>query len=1087
MSLYATGGTVQQIGSKRVHLFTTVGSASLVCSGTGNAEILVIAGGGAGGSDRGGGGGAGGYIYNSTYGLTAGTYSVTVGAGGVGTTSSTGGGSGTIGGSGGSSTFAALTAVGGGGGGGCHPTNKTPTSGGSGGGGSQYNGAAAGASGTAGQGFAGGTGFEQGSAGGGGGASAVGGNSASTLGGNGGNGVAYSISGASQTYCGGGGGGVFGANTAAGWNPGTGGTGGGGGGSNTGNGNAATYYGGGGGGARDANGATTTGGNGYQGIVIVSYDYTPNLFPPGPNGEAVYFSATSPSQATVTVAYNLSIPGALYQVIAYNPNGVASNPITFTITNTLGRPAFLNPGAQTFVAGGSFSVIQTGSSSGITWAITPTIGVSLANTADTGVTVNVSNAIAIPSPTSYTLSATDSASQVTSQTFTIQNTFVAPVFANPGTQSFTAGGSFSVTQTATNTGPLSWSISPTTGVTLSGASTAGVTVTVSSTTAIATATYTLTAANPTPTSCVQSFSLTNSFNAPAFANPGTKSYTNGGTFSVTQTATGTGTLNWSISPTTGVILSGASTSGVTVTVSSLTPITTSNYTITALNLASTSCVQTFSLTNTVTFSYSFNFFKFTTLSTTGTTGPSSLAGYGTSYPGYGTAAALTLSGGIQVFTVPTTATYYAMVTSPYGGFNTATGGGSGAPSFGFYTALSLTQGHSIGILCGQYGANSSSTTVGAGGGGGTYIYNISTSTVLAVAGGGGGGAAPSGTTTQVTSMNGTQSTLTSSNGQTGGTSVAGGWTGGTGGTGGAGGGAGNNSYGGGGGGYTGNGVLATGGGVNAKSYLNGGAGVGRGGFGGGGDEGGGGGGGGGGYSGGGGGAGTQSSLGGGGGGAGGSYGSGLTFTNGPFKDVNQQIYLTGTVYLLYPGNINSKVYPPVALTTTPQTVSGQTYGNGTYNCSLSSGDWQNSAVATWSWAFNNPTDSNYFGSSASYTGSTTTTVSGSALVAPWLQIQLPSAITLTAYSFWSRPTQGFYGGRVPYQWAMAGSNDGTTWTMLDDKRSNTTQMSTYGLDDVNPATYYVSTATAYSYYRYFVTNTLNPTILEIGHMAVYGY
>jgi hypothetical protein len=77
-------------------------------------------------------------------------------------------------------------------------------------------------------------------------------------------------------------------------------------------------------------------------------------FPVGPNGEAVYFSSREPSQATVTVASSLPVPGALYRVVAYNPNGVASNPVTFTITNSLQAPAFLNPGPKTFVGGGLF-------------------------------------------------------------------------------------------------------------------------------------------------------------------------------------------------------------------------------------------------------------------------------------------------------------------------------------------------------------------------------------------------------------------------------------------------------------------------------------------------------------------------------------------------------------------------------------------------------------------------------------------------------------------------------------------------------------------------------------------------------------
>lgn len=737
MSLYATGGTVQQIGSKRVHLFTTVGSASpLIVTGSGNAEVLIVAGGGAGGSDRGGGGGAGGYIYNSAYALTAGTVSVTVGGGGVGTTSGTSGGTGTIGGNGGSSIFAALTAVGGGGGGACNPNTaiRNGANGGSGGGGSQYNGAGPGGTGTAGQGFAGGLGNEgNNSAGGGGGAGSIG-QDAAANGGNGGSGISFSISGSSQTYCSGGGGGKWTGNAAG--NAGTGGTGAGNGSnvSNT-NGNAASYYGCGGGGAGLAQTAVTTGGNGFQGIVIVSYDYTPPptpAFPVGPNGESVYFSATSSSQATVTVASALPVPGALYRVVAYNPNGVASNPVTFTITNTLQIPAFLNPGPQTFVGGGSFSVNQTAQSSGITWTILPTTAVTLSSASDVGVTLNVSDGIAIPSPTNYTLKATDSSAQVTSQVFTIQNTFNAPAFANPGTKSYTNGGSFSVTQTTANTGQLGWSISPTTGVTLSGASKTGVTVNVSASTPISTSTYTLTATNPTPTSCVQPFSVT----------------------------------------------------------------------------------------NTITSLYSFTTFTFTPIGATGVSGPTTLAGYSGTYPGVGTSYALTIGNGVrqgsQLWTVPISGNYTFTIAGAGGTYTFNYVTTYSITSYGAVgtVTLSLTTGDVIQILVGQQGRSFSPGDKSSGGCGGTFIYNITTSTLLAVCGGAGGSGADDGGAAGLGPGRPGSTTITP-------TPAAGGGNAGTGGTGGGGGTGGTvNGGNGGGGGYTGNGS-----GVNpGLAFVNGGTG-----------------------------------------------------------------------------------------------------------------------------------------------------------------------------------------------------------------------------------------------------------------------
>ena len=116
----ATGGNVSALApgnGYRYHTFTSPGT--FTASGApGIVEILVVAGGAGGGSGYyGGGGGAGGLIYIPTFSISAGSYPVTIGGGGLGVPGS--GESGANGNPGTDTTFSTLlTAKGGGGGGG---------------------------------------------------------------------------------------------------------------------------------------------------------------------------------------------------------------------------------------------------------------------------------------------------------------------------------------------------------------------------------------------------------------------------------------------------------------------------------------------------------------------------------------------------------------------------------------------------------------------------------------------------------------------------------------------------------------------------------------------------------------------------------------------------------------------------------------------------------------------------------------------------------------------------------------------------------------------------------------------------------
>jgi hypothetical protein len=120
----------------KYHTFTSPGTFTLNSVGgtSSTIEVIVIGGGGGGGSEQGGGGGAGALLYNNSYSVSVGPYSVVIGGGGNGGAS--GYGSSGPGSVGSQSSFGPLTAAGGGYGGGRGPGGQTGGGpGGSGGGG----------------------------------------------------------------------------------------------------------------------------------------------------------------------------------------------------------------------------------------------------------------------------------------------------------------------------------------------------------------------------------------------------------------------------------------------------------------------------------------------------------------------------------------------------------------------------------------------------------------------------------------------------------------------------------------------------------------------------------------------------------------------------------------------------------------------------------------------------------------------------------------------------------------------------------------------------------------------------------------
>ena len=234
-SFAASGGTETTVGSTRIHTFTGTGPFQVTTGQKNNASILIVgaggAGGGRGGADGSGGGGAGALYYSTSLTLNPGSYTVTIGAGGAGV------GPATRGNSGGPSSVnfsSPLSAAGGGGGGTEGPTpSRDGAPGGCGGGAGGYGSSHVGGTGSGATGGSNGavspsTGWgnpggnnqytspDNNGGGGGGGAGSAGmpGKTPTTVPtqgdmtpqtGNGGNGLAYSISGSPITYAGGGG------------------------------------------------------------------------------------------------------------------------------------------------------------------------------------------------------------------------------------------------------------------------------------------------------------------------------------------------------------------------------------------------------------------------------------------------------------------------------------------------------------------------------------------------------------------------------------------------------------------------------------------------------------------------------------------------------------------------------------------------------------------------------------------------------------------------------------------------------------------------------------------------------------------
>lgn len=129
----------------------------------------------------------------------------------------------------------------------------------------------------------------------------------------------------------------------------------------------------------------------------------------------------------------------------------------------------------------------------------------------------------------------------------------------------------------------------------------------------------------------------------------------------------------------------------------------------------------------------------------------------------------------------------------------------------------------------------------------------------------------------------------------------------------------------------------------------------------------------------------------------------------------------------------------------------------------SSGIYQNDTAYSPFKAFDTDTSTmwgspvNYNTTTGVYTGAQSTTVSGTSYSGEWLQVQLPSAITIRSYTLTVRSTSETP-RNPPTTWILGGSNDGSNWTLIDSQ----TTMSNWG---ANKTVFTTNSNTAYKYFR----------------------
>ena len=180
--------------------------------------------------------------------------------------------------------------------------------------------------------------------------------------------------------------------------------------------------------------------------------------------------------------------------------------------------------------------------------------------------------------------------------------------------------------------------------------------------------------------------------------------------------------------------------------------------------------------------------------------------------------------------------------------------------------------------------------------------------------------------------------------------------------------------------------------------------------------------------------------------------------------VNGETYVDGVIKIN--GSPVPTPTPAMTANTTVITGQGENHLNGTYICLTSA----LTHTTDYQVFDKNPTtfiQLNSYNAFGDYAGAQSTLVEGSAIMGEWVQLKTPVANILTGYSITTVTTNNY----KPWEWQVAGSNDGDVWYSLDFQTDQTLQTNAQN-------NYAIMNAVPYLYYRLIITTIWDGTILQ---------